>query len=372
MAIAPALLATQCFMLAICPTGLDHLPPMNPWLSTRPTQDITVTCQLAAFMDTHRSFDPDLLQVVWNCTGQQGWAALATLNLANGKVSTSDHLRQSSDNFYVVNSTKDRNSWLSISIANVHDTPFCCQVVYSDNGSYKTLRSEAFPFPSNNITYPGITVTVTEGLSIECFFKPQGVTVNGTFFEIVRTGTNRDLCQQQEQWDEQHLQQLCSFRNAFVGGMAVKEAHVFNMSQDEGTYQCRIFDATSEEMVVTNPITTTTYCCAFAIASGILFTIILVVGCIYLYVSCYKKKNMGNTHDSSCCQFLKRQSYSLSEAGNMCQDQSQGAPVVYRVKTSSNFKLPINCTEDQASSSNTEHSPTSVASSDSPPPDHRD
>ena len=244
----------QTALLALCSvlafqfphTGLDDLPPMKSQLSTRPTQDITVTCHLAAFMDTHRSFHPDLLQVVQESTGQQKWATLATLELANGKVSPSDHLRQSADNFYVVNGTKDgkviRNSWLSISFANVHNTSFSCQVSYFDSGSPKMWLSKAFSFRSNNKTYPGITMTVTKGLSVQCLYKPQAATVNGTFFEIVGINTDRDLCQQQEKWDEQHLQRLCSFRNGFVGGMAIKEAHIFNTSQDEGTchYQCRI------------------------------------------------------------------------------------------------------------------------------------
>lgn len=251
MAITPAQLVTLCFMLAFRPTGLDDLPPMKPRLSTRPTQDITVTCQLAAFVDTHRSFHPDLLQVVQNSTGKQDWAALATLNLADGTVSASDHLRQSAHNLYVVHGTKDgkviRNSWLSLSVASIHDTSFWCEVEYSDSGTSKTWRSKVFPFPTNNKTYPGITVTVTEGLSVECFYKPQGGTATGTFSEIVRTDTNRDLCQQQEKWDEQ---QLCSFRNAFVGGAATKEAHIFNTSQDEGMchYQCRFSGVTPKEM----------------------------------------------------------------------------------------------------------------------------
>ena len=243
MASYPALLATLCLILAFSQTGLDDLPSMK---------DITVTCQLAAFMDTHRSFHPDLLQVVQESTGQQDWAALATLNLADGKVSTSDHLAQSADNFYVVNGTKDRNSLLNISIASVHDTSFCCQVVYSDSGSYKTWHSEAFPFPSNNKTYPGITVSVTVGMSLECCHKPQGTTVTETSVEIVKTETVRDFWPQLE--NDQHLQRLCSFRNAFVNGSATKEAHIFNTTcQDEGRYQCRIWGVTSREMEIYLP-----------------------------------------------------------------------------------------------------------------------
>ena len=252
MAIAPALFETLCFMLAFRQTGLDDLPPMKPRLSTRPTQDITVTCQLAAFVDKHRSFQPNWLQVVRNSTGQQDWAVLATLNLSDGKVSASDHLTQSADNFYVVNGTKDTNSWLNISLASVHDTSFCCQVVYSDSGSPKMWRSEAFPFPSNNKTYPGITVTVTEGMSLECFHKPQGTIVTETSLEIVKTETVRDFCPQLE--NDQHLQRLCIFRNAFVNGSATKEAHIFNPTcQDEGRYQCRISDVTSREMDIYLP-----------------------------------------------------------------------------------------------------------------------
>ena len=252
MAITPALFEILCFMLAFRQIGLDDLPPMNPRLSTRPTQDITVTCHLVAFMDTHQSFHPDLLQVVRKSTGQQNWAVLATLNLANGKVSTSDHLTQSADNLYVINGTKDGNSLLNISIASVHDTSFCCQVEYFDSRSSKTWRSEAFPFPTNNKTYPGITVSVTEGMSLECFYKPQGRTVTETSLEIVKTETVRDLCPQLE--DDQHLQRLCRFRGPFVNGSATKEAHIFNTTcQDEGRYQCRIFGVTSREMEIYLP-----------------------------------------------------------------------------------------------------------------------
>ena len=252
MAITPALFEILCFMVAFRQTGLDDLPPMNPRLSTRPTQDITVTCHLVAFMDTHQSFHPDLLQVVRKSTGQQNWAVLATLNLANGKVSTSDHLTQSADNLYVINGTKDGNSLLNISIASVHDTSFCCQVEYFDSRSSKTWRSETFPFPTNNKTYPGITVSVTEGMSLECFYKPQGRTVTETSLEIVKTETVTDLCPQLE--DDQHLQRLCRFRNAFVSGAATKEVHIFNTTcQDEGRYQCRIWGVTSREMDIYLP-----------------------------------------------------------------------------------------------------------------------
>ena len=253
MAIAPALFETLCFMLAFRQTGLDDLPPMKPRLSTRPTQDITVTCHLAASMDTHWSFNSNLMQVVRKSTEQQGWEAVATLDLANGKVSTSDHFAQSTDNFYVVNGTNNTNSWLNISLASVHDTSFCCQVVYSDSGSPKMWRSEAFPFPSNNKTYPVITVTVTEGMSLECFHKPQGTIVTETSLEIVKTETViRDLCPQLE--DDQHLQRLCIFRGPFVNGSATKEAHIFNTTcQDEGRYQCRIFGVTSREMEIYLP-----------------------------------------------------------------------------------------------------------------------
>ena len=393
MAIAPALLVTQCFMLAICLTGLDVLPPMKPRLSMRPTQDITVTCQLSAFMDTHWSFHPDLLQVVRKSNGQQDWATLATLYLADGKVSASDHLVQSEDNFYVVNGRKDgrviQNSWISISIGSVHDTSFCCQLVYADSGSPKTLRSKPFPFHtnvSNNKTSQRITVTVTEGMSLECFHKPQGTTVTETSLEIVKTETDRNLCPQLEKQNEQHLQRLCRFQNAFVGGAATKAAHMFNMSQEEGTYYCRISGGSSREVVVTSPITTTTYCCDLTIFFGILLAILLL-GCIC--VSCLKNNNMGNTHDSSCRLCLKRpsfflsepsnmpqdlsledlglnrvdssstlESFSLSEPSNMPQDLSQEDLGLNRVDSSSTLESPISCTEDQASSSNTEHSPT--------------
>ena len=352
MAIAPALFETLCFMLAFRQTGLDDLPPMKPQLSMRPTQDITVTCHLAASMDTHWFINSSLMQVVRNSTGQQDWAVLATLNLSDGKVSASDHLTQSADNFYVVNGTKDRNSLLNISIASVHDTSFCCQVVYWDSGFPKKWRSEAFPFPSNNKTYPGITVTVTEGMSLECFHKPQGTTVTETSLEIVKTETDRDLCPQLEKRNEQHLQRLCRFQNAFVGGAAIKEAHIFNVSQDEGTYQCRISGASDEEMVVTNLITTMTSCCIFALVFGLLFgiplAIILLLGCIY--VSCHKKNNMGERPRT------------MERPSNMPQDLG-----LNRVDSISTLQSPVSCTEDQASSSNTEHSPTSAASSDSPP-----
>jgi len=250
MAITPALFEILCFMLAFRQIGLDDLPPMKPRLSTRPTQDITVTCHLAASMDTHWFINSSLMQVVRNSTGQQDWAVLATLDLSDGKVSASDHLTQSADNFYVVNGTNHMNSWLNISLASVHDTSFCCQVVYLDNGSPKMWRSEAFPFPSNNKTYPVITVTVTEGMSLECFHKPQGTIVTETSLEIVKTETVRDLCPQLED----DLQRLCIFRGPFVNGSATKEAHIFNTTcQDDGRYQCRIFGVTSREMDIYLP-----------------------------------------------------------------------------------------------------------------------
>ena len=348
----------QTALLALCSvlafqfphTGLDDLPPMKSQLSTRPTQDITVTCHLAAFMDTHRSFHPNLLQVVQESIGQQKWATLATLDLANGKVSPSDHLRQSADNFYVVNGTKDgkviRNSWLRISFANVH-TSLSCQVSYSDSGSPKTWLSKAFPFHSNSETYPGITVTVTKGLSIQCLYKPQAATVNGTFFEIVGINTDRDLCQQQEKWDEQHLQRLCSFRNGFVGGMAIKEAHIFNTSQDEGTcyYQCRISGVEMDQTEICQQGSSATChpwwynLCSFGF--GVLLSIL-----IYLLQRWMHRSG-------------KQQSEQLSrllETLNLPPSQSQEyLGLSSRVDGSSSLASPLDCADSQRSFSLTEH-----------------
>ena len=370
MAIAPALFETLCFMLAFRQTGLDDLPPMKPRLSTRPTQDITVTCQLAAFVDKHRSFQPNWLQVVRNSTGQQDWAVLATLNLSDGKVSASDHLTQSADNFYVVNGTKDRNSLLNISIASVHDTSFCCQVVYWDGGFPKKWRSEAFPFPTNNKTYPGITVSVTEGMSLECFHKPQGRTATETSLEIVKTETVRDLCPQLE--DDQHLQRLCRFRNAFVSGAATKEVHIFNTTcQDEGRYQCRIFGVTSREMdiylpgcsatthqttSVTNLITKMhsklnelhdfIHRLAFGLGLPLIISgSLMVLGCVYLL-----QKITGQNILTRLRRIRQIFPGVASNTLNIPQDQSQGDARLIIVDSNS-LASSVVCTKDQTSSS---------------------
>ena len=146
----------------------------------RRTQDVRVNCSLQDMTAqiTEKIQHLNFLQVGQNASGKL--SILATLNLVDGDLTVSPHLKSPSAHVYHLtgkyNAKAKNDSWLALFIADVKvskddELSFYCRVIYQGSEPNQNWTSEAVPFIRDKQytdKSKGIVVEVKRGISFEC------------------------------------------------------------------------------------------------------------------------------------------------------------------------------------------------------------
>ena len=140
----------------------------------RRTQDVRVNCSLQDMIaQTPEKIQRlNYLQVGQNASGTPN--TLATLDLVDGDLAASRHLKSPSAHVY--NAKAKDDSWLALFIADVkvskdNELSFYCRVIYQGSEPNQNWTSEAVPFIRDKQytdKSKGIVVEVKRGISFEC------------------------------------------------------------------------------------------------------------------------------------------------------------------------------------------------------------
>ena len=145
----------------------------------RRTQDVRVNCSLQDMTAqiTEKIQHLNFLQVGQSASGKL--SILATLNLVDGDLTVSPHLKSPSAHVYHLtgkyNATAKNDSWLALFIADVKvskddELSFYCRVIYQGSEHNQNWTSEAVPFIRDKQytdKRKGI-IEVKRGISFEC------------------------------------------------------------------------------------------------------------------------------------------------------------------------------------------------------------
>ena len=152
---------------------------MGPGICIRRTQDVRVNCNLhdMTAQITEKIQHLNYLQVGQSASGKL--SILATLNLVDGDLTVSRHLKSPSAHVYHLtgkyNAKAKDDSWLALFIADVKvskddELSFYCRVIYHGSEHSQNLTSDAVPFIRDKQytdKHKGIVVEVKQGLSLE-------------------------------------------------------------------------------------------------------------------------------------------------------------------------------------------------------------
>ena len=166
------------WMVSTCSAALTV--SMGPAMCIRRTQDVRVNCSLQDMTAqiTEKIQHLNYLQVGQSASGKL--SILATLNLVDGDLTVSPHLKSPSAHVYHLtgkyNATAKNDSWLALFIADVKvskddELSFYCRVIYQGSEHNQNWTSEAVPFIRDKQytdKRKGILVEVKRGISFEC------------------------------------------------------------------------------------------------------------------------------------------------------------------------------------------------------------
>ena len=197
-------------------------------MCSRRTQDVRVNCSLQDMTAqiTEKIQHLNYLQVRKNASGTPN--TLATLNLVDGDLTVSRHLKSPSAHVYHLtgkyNAKAKNDSWLALFIADVKvskddELSFYCRVIYHGSEHSQNLTSDAVPFIRDKQytdKHKGIVVEVKQGLSLE---HKNSTAALETGITGADTKSVSSLCPKQD-FDQANNCSICL--------LGVEQAHLFD------------------------------------------------------------------------------------------------------------------------------------------------